>query len=184
MKTGVGSSDLEQAAWFLRQMFAAELDGAEGLAVSVWVLPGKETRWFRDPDEAARFGVEQAERSDTYFGCALYRTGIEHGRGTAKDVRRVTALWADIDYGLAEAHTNMGIVGVKVWIYRGEMVPQQRIVPVDEGDIGLVEVTVTATDAAEAAVAGDAAERKEPDEVPAPVETGDEGESDAPTQEN
>jgi small subunit ribosomal protein S3 len=30
-------------------------------------------------------------------------------------------LRADIDYGLAEALTTMGIIGVKVWIYRGEI---------------------------------------------------------------
>jgi small subunit ribosomal protein S3 len=28
---------------------------------------------------------------------------------------------ADIDYGLAEAHTTFGVIGVKVWIYRGEI---------------------------------------------------------------
>ncbi len=30
-------------------------------------------------------------------------------------------LRADIDYGLAEAHTVMGIIGIKVWIFRGEL---------------------------------------------------------------
>lgn len=30
-------------------------------------------------------------------------------------------LRADIDYGLAEAHTMMGIIGIKVWIFRGEL---------------------------------------------------------------
>jgi small subunit ribosomal protein S3 len=30
-------------------------------------------------------------------------------------------LRADIDYGTAEANTVMGIIGVKVWIYRGEL---------------------------------------------------------------
>lgn len=30
-------------------------------------------------------------------------------------------LRADIDYGLAEAHTTYGVIGVKVWIYRGEV---------------------------------------------------------------
>jgi small subunit ribosomal protein S3 len=30
-------------------------------------------------------------------------------------------LRADIDYGLAEAHTTFGVIGVKVWIYRGEI---------------------------------------------------------------
>ncbi|MGH2810944.1 MAG: 30S ribosomal protein S3, partial [Actinomycetota bacterium] len=32
-------------------------------------------------------------------------------------------LRADIDYGLAEAKTTAGIIGVKVWIYKGEVVP-------------------------------------------------------------
>ena len=30
-------------------------------------------------------------------------------------------LRADIDYGVAEAHTTFGVIGVKVWIYRGEI---------------------------------------------------------------
>jgi small subunit ribosomal protein S3 len=30
-------------------------------------------------------------------------------------------LRADIDYGLAEAHTTYGVIGVKVWIYKGEV---------------------------------------------------------------
>ncbi len=30
-------------------------------------------------------------------------------------------LRADIDYGFAEAHTTYGVVGVKVWIYKGEI---------------------------------------------------------------
>jgi small subunit ribosomal protein S3 len=32
-------------------------------------------------------------------------------------------LRADIDYGTAEAHTTYGRIGVKVWIYRGEILP-------------------------------------------------------------
>ena len=30
-------------------------------------------------------------------------------------------LRADIDYGLAEAHTTFGIIGIKVWVYKGEV---------------------------------------------------------------
>ena len=30
-------------------------------------------------------------------------------------------LRADVDYGLAEAHTTFGVIGIKVWIYRGEI---------------------------------------------------------------
>jgi small subunit ribosomal protein S3 len=32
-------------------------------------------------------------------------------------------LRADIDYGTAEAHTTYGRIGVKVWIYKGEILP-------------------------------------------------------------
>jgi small subunit ribosomal protein S3 len=32
-------------------------------------------------------------------------------------------LRADIDYGFAEAHTTYGRIGVKVWIYKGEVLP-------------------------------------------------------------
>jgi small subunit ribosomal protein S3 len=32
-------------------------------------------------------------------------------------------LRADIDYGFAEAHTTYGVIGVKVWIYKGQILP-------------------------------------------------------------
>jgi small subunit ribosomal protein S3 len=35
-------------------------------------------------------------------------------------------LRADIDYAHAEAHTTFGLIGVKVWIYRGEVLPGQK----------------------------------------------------------
>jgi len=35
-------------------------------------------------------------------------------------------LRADIDYGLAEAKTTYGVIGVKVWIFRGEKFVQER----------------------------------------------------------
>ncbi|MFH2011789.1 MAG: 30S ribosomal protein S3 [Pseudomonadota bacterium] len=35
-------------------------------------------------------------------------------------------LRADIDYGFAEAHTTYGIIGVKVWIFKGEVLSKKR----------------------------------------------------------
>lgn len=32
---------------------------------------------------------------------------------------------ADVDYGTAEAKTTYGIIGVKVWIFKGEVIPQK-----------------------------------------------------------
>jgi small subunit ribosomal protein S3 len=33
-------------------------------------------------------------------------------------------LRADIDYGLGEAKTNYGVIGIKVWVYKGEVIPK------------------------------------------------------------
>ena len=38
-------------------------------------------------------------------------------------------LRADIDYGFAEAHTTFGVIGVKVWIYKGEVLPKANKAP-------------------------------------------------------
>lgn len=35
-------------------------------------------------------------------------------------------LRADIDFDIAEAHTTYGVIGVKVWIYRGDVLPDKR----------------------------------------------------------
>ena len=35
-------------------------------------------------------------------------------------------LRADIDYGFAEAHTTFGVIGVKVWVYKGEILVRKK----------------------------------------------------------
>jgi len=39
-------------------------------------------------------------------------------------------LRANIDYGFAEAHTTYGRLGVKVWIYKGQVLPKNKKPPV------------------------------------------------------
>ncbi len=36
---------------------------------------------------------------------------------------------ADIDYGLAEAHTTYGVIGIKVWIFKGEVFEPAQLEP-------------------------------------------------------
>jgi small subunit ribosomal protein S3 len=36
-------------------------------------------------------------------------------------------LRADIDYGFAEASTTYGKIGVKVWVYKGEVLGKKRV---------------------------------------------------------
>ncbi len=43
-------------------------------------------------------------------------------------------LRADIDYGVAEANTTYGIIGVKVWIFKGEVFEQGETSAAAEGD--------------------------------------------------
>jgi small subunit ribosomal protein S3 len=38
-------------------------------------------------------------------------------------------LRADIDFGTAEALTTFGVIGVKVWVYKGEILPKPKVVP-------------------------------------------------------
>jgi len=53
---------------------------------------------------------------------------------------------ADIDYGLAEARTVMGRIGIKVWIYKGDILPKPKVVEEaeDSEQMKLIEVTVGA----------------------------------------
>ena len=82
-------------------------------------------------------------------------------------------LRADIDYGLAEAATEFGRIGVKVWIYKGDILPETPPEPEIEEEISPIEVTLTANpDPATEPMAAppvEAAVQPEP-EATAPVE--------------
>ena len=68
-------------------------------------------------------------------------------------------LRADIDYGLAEAATDFGVIGVKAWVYRGDVVPEEVIIPSDEDemdDLSPIEITVSAQESAQEEVNEDA----------------------------
>jgi small subunit ribosomal protein S3 len=43
-------------------------------------------------------------------------------------------LRADIDYGFAEANTTYGKIGIKVWIYKGEVLPTKKKEKKEGGD--------------------------------------------------
>ncbi len=54
-------------------------------------------------------------------GTEMARTESYH-EGTVP----LQTLRADIDYGFVEAHTSYGRIGVKVWIYKGEILPDTK----------------------------------------------------------
>jgi len=51
---------------------------------------------------------------------------IARSEGYSEGTVPLHTLRADIDYGTAEADTTYGKIGVKVWIYRGEVLPQKK----------------------------------------------------------
>ena len=57
-----------------------------------------------------RLGGAEIARSESYRECSI----------------PLHTLRADIDYGTAEAHTTYGRIGVKVWIYKGEVLPESK----------------------------------------------------------
>ena len=61
-------------------------------------------------------------------GIAGRLNGAEIARGeTFRDGRvPLHTLRADIDYALVEANTTYGIIGVKVWIFKGEIRGKRR----------------------------------------------------------
>jgi small subunit ribosomal protein S3 len=72
---------------------------------------------------ALRFGVKGIKIS-----CSGRLGGAEMARREWYREGRVPlhTLRADIDYGLAEAKTTYGIIGVKVWIFKGEVLDKKE----------------------------------------------------------
>ena len=94
-------------------------------------------------------------------------------------------LRADIDYGLREAHTTAGRIGVKVWIYKGDILPYKPTTEdksVREAAMAVGETSGQATPTPR--VVSSSAARKREEEAAAAKEAADaaeaEGAEDAP----
>lgn len=59
---------------------------------------------------------------------------IARSEGYSEGTVPLHTLRADIDYGTAEAHTTYGRLGVKVWIYRGEVLPAKKKATTEGGN--------------------------------------------------
>jgi small subunit ribosomal protein S3 len=81
---------------------------------------------------AFRRAMKQAIGRSMRFGARGIRVQVSGRLGGAEMSRRESdrdgqvplhTLRADIDFGLAEAHTTYGTIGVKVWVYKGQILP-------------------------------------------------------------
>ncbi len=106
----------------IQEVHRPELD-AQLVSESVAIQIEKRVSFRR----AMRKAVEFAQR----FGCKGIKIWVA-GRLNGKMIARsewhlhgrlpLQTLRADIDYGFSEAHTTYGVLGVKCWIYKGEII--------------------------------------------------------------
>ena len=84
---------------------------------------------------AFRRAMKKAVQTALKFGAKGIRIGCKGRLGGAEMARYewyregrepLHTLRADIDYGFAEAKTTYGIIGVKCWIFKGEVLPEAK----------------------------------------------------------
>ncbi len=81
---------------------------------------------------AFRRAMRKAVDSALRFGCKGIKVRVS-GRLNGAEIARTEwylqgqlplhTLRADIDYGFTEAHTTYGVIGIKCWVYKGEILP-------------------------------------------------------------
>ena len=83
-----------------------------------------------------RRAMKQAMQKTMKAGALGIKTAVSGRLGGADMARTefykegtvpLQTLRADIDYGFAEADTTYGKIGVKVWIYKGEVLPTKKV---------------------------------------------------------
>ncbi|MDO8567220.1 MAG: 30S ribosomal protein S3, partial [Dehalococcoidales bacterium] len=101
---------------------------------------------YRRAMKQAMFRTLQAGAKGIRIACAGRLGGAEIARRQIMHEGRVPlhTIRADIDYGATEAHTTMGRIGVKVWIYKGDVVPE-RHKPEEEATVEATTTEATPT---------------------------------------
>ena len=83
---------------------------------------------------AFRRAMKKAMESSFRFGAKGFKIMVSGRLGGSEIARSewyqdgrlpLHTLKADIDYGLAEARTTYGVIGVKVWIYKGDLLREK-----------------------------------------------------------
>ena len=80
---------------------------------------------------AMKFAMQRAEKAGakgikTKVSGPLNGNEIARSEAYSDGTTPLQTLRADIEYGFSEAHTTYGIIGVKVWVYKGEVLPRPK----------------------------------------------------------
>jgi small subunit ribosomal protein S3 len=106
-----------------------ELDAqlvAENIALQLEKRVGFRRAMRKAVDSALRFGCKGIK---VRVGGRLNGNEIARSEWYLQGRLPLHTLRADIDYGFAEARTTYGVIGVKTWIYRGDIYQQKRREP-------------------------------------------------------
>ena len=125
---------------------------------------------FRRAMKRAVFRTLEAGAKGVRITCSGRLGGTEIARREMRHQGQVPLhkIRADIDYGVTEACTTLGRIGVKVWIYRGDILPQLEAEVEEVPAEPAAEVGVEVEPSPPAEIAE---EKLEPEPVkPAPVE--------------
>ena len=89
---------------------------------------------YRRAMKQAMFRTMQAGAKGIKINLAGRLGGVEIARRQMMHQGQVPlhTLRADIDYGFTEAHTTLGQIGVKVWIYKGDILPEAKEIEIEE----------------------------------------------------
>ena len=110
----------------IQEINKPELDAqlvSEGIAQQLEKRIAFRRAMRRAVDSTLRFGAKgiKVRTAGRLNGAEIARTEwYLHGQLPLHTIR------ADIDYGFAEANTTYGVIGVKVWIYKGEVFEMQK----------------------------------------------------------
>lgn len=126
LKQDLGKKTKREVFIDIQEVHKPELD-AQLVAESIALQLEKRVAFRR----AMRKAVDSAQR----FGCKGIKIRVS-GRLNGAEIARsewylhgqlpLHTLRADIDYGFAEARTTYGVIGVKCWIYKGDIGEGQR----------------------------------------------------------
>src|SRR5947209_14323869 len=121
LKTDLAKKTKREVFIDIQEVHKPELD-AQLVAESIGLQLEKRVAFRR----AMRKAVDSALR----FGCKGIKVRVS-GRLNGAEIARsewylqgqlpLHTLRADIDYGFAEAHTTYGVIGIKTWLYKGEI---------------------------------------------------------------
>jgi small subunit ribosomal protein S3 len=134
LKTALAKKTKREVFIDIQEVHKPELD-AQLVSESIALQLEKRVAFRR----AMRKAVDSALR----FGCKGIKVRVS-GRLNGAEIARsewylqgqlpLHTLRADIDYGFTEAHTTYGVIGVKAWLYKGEILPNGKRTGMNDGE--------------------------------------------------